>query len=83
MIEKKKTLEKELEKLTAMINRIKQISYMKEPKQSRIKLRKFKRKYSKTFPVVVKFLNKHYKKLVTHQSDIKIPKSSNDAEYLN
>ncbi len=83
LLEEKKVLEKELEELTIMIKRIREISYQKEPKQSYIDLKKFKRKYSKIYPSVVKFLNKHYNKLVSHQRDIRIPKTSNDAENLN
>ena len=83
LIEEKNILEKELEKLKVMIQQIKQMSYQKDPKQSRIELQKFKRKYSKAYPAVVKFLKKHFNKLVSHQSDIKIPKTSNDAENLN
>lgn len=83
LIEEKQILEKELKELKNMISRIKQILYLQEPKQSRIELRKFKRKYSRIYPVVIKFLNKHYNKLVSHQSNIKIPKTSNDAENLN
>ena len=82
-MKEKEVLEKEIEELTSMIRRVNKILNLKNAKQSRLEFWKFKRKYSKAFPMVIKFLNKHFNKLVSHQNDEKIPKTNNDAENLN
>jgi len=83
LLKEKDILGKELEKLSSMIQQVNKMSNLKDAEESRSELRKFKRKHSKTYPMIVKFLNKHYSKLVSHQSDENIPKTSNDAENLN